>query len=631
MSIDPDTPDHSSATMATTAADASANRAADGPRVLILDDDHVIAFLLARRLEDSGFQVTVTHACAEARAAVEDAPPDLALVDFYLDDETGLDFVNWLQERDPDCAVIMMSGDPSPHAAEATIRSPAFDYLSKPIDDAALIGRMRRAWELRLERRRRRLLADENRIMRERLTAVFDAVGEGLICVDGNLTIQEINRFARELFLTGEGPLLGSPLAQCWPTLPDAVRNALDVVLGAGRPVPNFLVTSASPPLMGKALIVQALPVTLPAAGPGGEPAQGALLCLRDVTRIKHLESVLRERHHYHGFIGRCRPMQELYDNLRLAANSDSTVLLMGESGTGKELAAAALHYESHRADRPFLRINCAALPESLLESELFGHTRGAFTGAIATRKGVFESAHGGTLFLDEIGDISPRLQTSLLRVIETKTFERIGDHRPQKVDVRLITATNCDLRDRVRSGAFREDLYYRLNVINIELPPLRSRGDDVALLADFFVARLAERLDRPAPRLAPETYDILMSYHWPGNVRQLENAIEQAVIFCREEVLMPEHLPRDIIESVGSASRPMAPPPPAPPALDNAPPASSKGGLEPAARRRRRVRRPELEAALAACHGNQSDAAARLGVNRSTIWRMMKRWGMQE
>ena len=464
------------------------------------------------------------------------------------------------------------------------------------------------------------LLLEENTIIRERLAAVLDAVSEGLVCIDERHVAHEINRSARELFLSGDVPQSQIPFGRLWPTAPEKVLQAIDVAIKAQRPVPEFLVTGQAPPLLGKSLLIQVLPLTLPSLRTGTRRRElGALICLRDVTRIKHLESALRERHHYHGFIGRSAPMRTLYENLKLVAHSDATVMLIGESGTGKELAAAAIHYEGPRAGKPFLKINCSALPESLIESELFGHVRGAFTGAIATHKGLFDAANGGTLFLDEIGEISPRLQLSLLRVIETKTFEQVGATRPNTVDVRLITATNADLRQKVREGQFREDLYYRLNVVTIELPPLRRRIGDIRLLTDTFLARLGERIEHPLPRMAPETYQALEACPWPGNVRQLENALEQAVILCRDETLEPHHLPRDLFPH---ATDPTSAHPGAEATTPSAPPGPGGG-------HRRRLDRETLRATLEACGWNQVRAAEALGVHRSTIWRRMKQWGL--
>src|SRR5262249_29495032 len=242
--------------------------------------------------------------------------------------------------------------------------------------------------------------------------------------------------------------------------------------------------------------------------------------------------------------IGNSRPMQAVYEQVAQVAATATTVLIRGESGTGKELVAHAIHYSSPRAAKPFVKVSCAALPESLIESELFGHEAGACTDARAQKKGRFELAHGGTLFLDEVGELSLATQVKLLRVLQEREFERLGGTQPIHVNVRLITATNKDLEAAVRQGAFREDLYYRLNVFTLYLPPLRERRPDILLLADHFVEKYAAAPGKDVRRIATTAIDMLMSYHWPGNVRELENCVERAVLVCEGGVVHAHHLP---------------------------------------------------------------------------------------
>jgi two-component system, NtrC family, response regulator AtoC len=240
--------------------------------------------------------------------------------------------------------------------------------------------------------------------------------------------------------------------------------------------------------------------------------------------------------------IGRSAPMQSVYKLIGRVAPSDATVLVTGESGTGKELVTQAIHHNSPRHSGPFIAVNCAALSETLLESELFGHEKGAFTGAVAQRKGRFEQAHKGTLFLDEIGEISANTQKKLLRVLQERNFERVGGNTAINIDVRIISATNRDLLAEVKNGAFREDLYYRLSVINIHMPPLRERKDDIPILIDHFLSKLQSGEQRPA-RLSTAALDVLMHYDWPGNVRQLEHTIERAIVLAQGSIISPEHL----------------------------------------------------------------------------------------
>ena len=257
-----------------------------------------------------------------------------------------------------------------------------------------------------------------------------------------------------------------------------------------------------------------------------------------------HLRQELREKYDFTRIIGNSSPMRHVYDQVTQVARSNATVLLRGESGTGKEMIAQSIHYNSLRAKQPFIKVNCAALPETLIESELFGYERGAFTGADKLKKGRFELADGGTIFLDEIGDLPPQTQIKLLRVLQEREFERLGGTETIKINVRIITATNRDLEDAISNGSFREDLFYRLNVFTIFLPPLRERKSDILLLAEHFLTRYEKEHGKNIKRISTPAIDMLTSYHFPGNVRELENVIERAVLVCDSNVIHGHHLP---------------------------------------------------------------------------------------
>jgi Nif-specific regulatory protein len=256
------------------------------------------------------------------------------------------------------------------------------------------------------------------------------------------------------------------------------------------------------------------------------------------------LQEELKHRYHPTNIIGNSSEMQEVYNLIGQVADSDATVLLRGESGTGKELVAHAIHYASPRSHKPFIKVNCAALPETIIESELFGHEKGAFTGALHQRKGRFELANGGTLFLDEIGDLSMMTQIKLLRVLQEREFERVGGAETIKTDVRIVAATNRNLENLITENSYREDLYYRLNVFPIHIPPLRERKTDILLLADHFIDKYARSTGRNIRRISTPAIDMLMAYHWPGNVRELENCIERAVVMSNDDVIHGHHLP---------------------------------------------------------------------------------------
>ena len=309
------------------------------------------------------------------------------------------------------------------------------------------------------------------------------------------------------------------------------------------------------------------------------------------------------------GLIARSASMIRIFRLVENLQHSDVTILLTGESGTGKEVLARAIHTHSIRRNGPFLAVNCAALPGELLEAEIFGHVRGAFTGAVRDRAGRFELASDGTLFLDEIGDVPLHLQVKLLRVLQEKTFERVGESKPRTSTARIIAATNKDLRRAVENGTFREDLYYRLRVFPVELPPLRGRREDIEPLASFLLGRVGGRHGR-ALRFSPDALRAILAYTWPGNVRELENALEYAVTVAKGHTVVPEDLPPEVL---GGAAGPTWRPEAAPARLDPLP----DGEL------------PRIRAALEACHWNRSEAASSLGMSRTTLWRKMRELGL--
>ena len=275
------------------------------------------------------------------------------------------------------------------------------------------------------------------------------------------------------------------------------------------------------------------------------------------VQESAKIHDKLKEEFSFHNIIGNSHEMQEVYEKVTQVARADTTVLIRGDSGTGKELIAQAIHYNSLRAGKPFIRVNCAAIPETLIETEFFGHEKGAFTDARTQRKGRFELADGGTIFLDEIGDLSQMTQVKLLRVLQEQEFERVGGAEPIRVDIRVIAATNADLEKKMKENLFREDLYYRLNVFSILMPPLRERPTDVLLLADYFMVSYGRKHGKSIRRISTPAIDMLRQYHWPGNVRELENCIERAVLVCDDQVIHSYHLPPTLQTAESSGTMP--------------------------------------------------------------------------
>ncbi len=316
------------------------------------------------------------------------------------------------------------------------------------------------------------------------------------------------------------------------------------------------------------------------------------------------LQDELKERFRPANIVGNSRAMQAVYDLIAQVSRSDTTVLIRGDSGTGKELVANAIHYNSLRSGKPFIKVNCAALPETVLESELFGHEKGAFTGALAQRKGRFEMADGGTIFLDEVGDFSPATQIKLLRVLQEREFERVGGIGMIRTDVRVIAATNRNLEDLITQDKFRQDLYYRLNVFPIHIPPLRERRSDILLLADHFVEKYSQRNHKHVRRISTPAIDMLMAYHWPGNVRELENCIERAVLLSQDDVIHGHHLPPTLQTAEASGTVPAST---LPAMLDN-------------------LEREMILDALKSARGNMAKAARQLGISERLMGLRVKR-----
>lgn len=329
------------------------------------------------------------------------------------------------------------------------------------------------------------------------------------------------------------------------------------------------------------------------------------------------LRQALKKKFSHDNIVGTSPKMQEIFRLVERVAATDSTVLILGESGTGKELLAKSIHFRSNRADRPLVTVNCAAIPENLLESELFGHVKGAFTGAVNTHLGRFDQAHGGTVFLDEIGDMSPRLQVKVLRVLQDRRFEPVGSNKTHEVDVRIITATNRDLHKEVEEGHFREDLYYRLNVIPIEMPPLRDRKEDVPLLLDHFLKVANQENGKSVTGFSPQAKQFLLEYSWPGNIRELENLVERLVILKGQGTAGKEDLPASFFNET-------------PPEKIFEKLSIPEGGvcLKELVNEFENVL---IREAMKKCHGNKNQAAQLLKLNRTTLIEKMKKKGLEE
>jgi nitrogen regulation protein NR(I) len=357
----------------------------------------------------------------------------------------------------------------------------------------------------------------------------------------------------------------------------------------------------------------------------------GALKAARDMKQVVSYQPLLESEDYEVGIVGRSEGMQQVFKVIGQLAASDATALITGESGTGKELVARAIYHHSHRSAQPFLAVNCAAIPEQLLESELFGHERGAFTGATLQRIGKFEQCHRGTIFLDEIGDMTPATQTKILRVLQSGAFERVGGNQPIRVDVRVIAATNKPLEQAVAARQFREDLFYRLNVVRIHIPPLRERREDIPLLVNYFLKKMARDQQRPPKSVAANAIKALEKYHWPGNVRELENAIHRAHVMAKGDAILTGDLPPEVTGQAGAGA-------PIPSAASNVAATDAAALTRQLFQWARRdpklkiipaVERELVIQALKESGDNQVQAAKLLGITRATLRKRIEKFGI--
>ncbi len=439
----------------------------------------------------------------------------------------------------------------------------------------------------------------------ENLRLIFDSLYDGIVTIDTAGRIQQYNKAAEKITGFSQEDAMEKPLQDIFkPKQEVNLRETLLRSIQSNARIENLELEIVTKDSIQKTIKITS--TTLP--GLFEEQPSGAVISIVDVTEISVLKEELRGRYKLSHIIGKNHLIQQVYDRILLTADSDSTVLIQGESGTGKELVAHAIHFHSHRSKGPFLKVNCSALAETLLESELFGHVKGAFTGAVYDKIGRFEAAHGGTIFLDEVGDFSPFIQLKLLRVLQEKEFERVGETVSRKTDVRIITASSRNLRELVDKGVFRPDLYYRLRVIPIYLPPLRGRKDDLPLLINHFINLFNKKMGKRIRGVSDEAMAYLLNYEWPGNIRELEHAIEHAMVLSRNPRIDVQELPLEIRKI--EESEPIS---------------SGQAFVKKSARENPRLECSVIRQALSESAGNRTRAANILGISRTTLWRKMK------
>lgn len=461
------------------------------------------------------------------------------------------------------------------------------------------------------------------------LALLVDGLEEGVLFLDKDRRIVTINKSARNMFgLSDNQQVDESVIGQlCQTMLPgapcaiDCSRDKRCSLVPQGSSKERIEEVEFEGPDEEK-LVLNLRAIALSETSTAARFA----VVLSNRTHERQLEEQVSQRMRMGGLIGRSPPMQQLFHYILKAAASDATVLIQGESGTGKELVATALHENSNRSNGPYIRVHCAALPENLLESELFGHVRGAYTGATTARAGRFEAAHTGTLLLDEIGEVPLSIQVKLLRVLQEREVERLGENTPRKVDVRIIAATNKDLAQMVKEGTFREDLYYRLRVVPMHTPTLRSRREDIPLLVNHLLSEIQSRYGQ-ALTMTQEAMQLLEEYDWPGNIRELANVLELSAIQADGPNILPLHFPLEIQHQSSHGSQP-----------DNklhaaAGPGSEESRNTPSGCYRSRLN-PDDEkklilAALQAVDGNKTSAARKLGMSRTTLWKKLKQFAI--
>lgn len=446
------------------------------------------------------------------------------------------------------------------------------------------------------------------------LDMVLGMIEEGVLFLDEQRNVVAINEAAKQMMGRNHDQLIGKlcpslfPKNPCSKTCERTKKCALVPAAQDGKVAVDLAVTRPDGTLMPLHMWATALPKN--------ESSAHCAVVLRNRTREVQLEGMAKERMRLGRLTGHSPVMQSLYNEILLSASSDASVLVTGESGAGKELVAQAIHDNSHRARNPYLQVHCAALPENLLEAELFGHSKGAFSGAVTDRPGRFEAADGGTLLLDEIGEVPLSIQVKLLRVLQEREVVRLGENTPRKVDVRIIAATHRDLPAMVKSGKFRADLYYRLRVLPLRVPPLRERREDVPLLASNILSGLSSRYRRDNVTLSSQAIDVLLAYDWPGNVRELVNAMEYALVHADGVAIQPSHFPAELLET---APHPLV----AAKRQDGAPLVRYYRG--PAMGTEQQI----ILAALTEVDGNKSIAAEKLGMSRTTLWKRLKQYGI--
>ncbi len=569
-------------------------------KILVVEDEFLIAGNIRRRLEKMDYDVVgVVSNGEDAIGIFKERTPDLVLMDIMLEGEMdGIETARHIRSYDNKPVIFLTALGDKETLERAKITEP-HGYLVKPFEYKDLLSTIEITLHKYETEKKLRERDEEKKEYLAKLEAIFGSVRDGIITVCRDFSIMELNQSAERICGLARkksiGTLFSSIVTGCNKRCCEAIKETID----KGKPVEIYRLECRRKDHPGQVVTIHTSPVYYTIGIPSD-----IVMVIRDETYLNDLERDMELRRRHSNIIGKSKQMQAVYSLIETLTDIKSTVLITGESGTGKELVAEAIHYSGARSNQPLVKVNCSALSEYLLESELFGHMKGAFTGALRDKKGRFQRADGGTIFLDEIGDISPRIQKRLLRVLQDGEFERVGDSTPIRVDVRVVAATNKNLTKEVSKGDFREDLYYRLKVVELAIPPLRDRREDIPLLLNHFVQRFNQKLNRNIRGVSDDVNKKFMTHSWPGNVRELEHSLEHASILCRHSVIKLEHLPASLTDT-------------------------PKENVESVKGKRNEVELQAVIDALEKTRWNKTMAAKLLGIDRQTIYRKIKKYNI--
>ncbi len=560
-------------------------------KILIIDDKESIRITIMEFLLKEGYGVLEAQCFEEAIKIINTERIDVVLSDIVLGGKSGIDILRNVNERHLKCPVVLFTGYPDLETASEAVRLGAYDYITKPVEKGVLLRTTRMAL-------RHKTLIEERDRNHAILKATFKSVKDAIITVDNDLKIIEINDAAIKICDLLRENVLGKSFDSLPKMCCGQCIEAIKKTIQEKRPVEVYRLECKHENRNEQVVSLNIFPLIDNIAGM--ESIDGCVMVVKDETHVSGLEKELESRQRISNIIGKDEKMQGLYSLMENLYNIDTTVLITGESGTGKGLIAEALHYGGVRRQGAFVKVDCSALTETLLESELFGHTKGAFTGAVTDKIGRFQKADGGTIFLDEIGDVSLNVQQRLLRVIQDKEFERVGDSTPIKADARIVAATNKDIQEKVRLGEFREDLYYRLKIIELSSPPLRDRRGDIPLLVEHFIEIFNRKMKKNINNISDDVYKTFINYEWPGNIRELRNAIEHSFVVCNKTVITVEDLPNEIRDIKTTSS------------VDE-----------------KRNEYNTILQALKKTHWNKTNAANLLGISRRTLYNKIKEYNI--